>query len=85
MNILAPAVLCFGLSYALYSTVEIWPIAVYTMQSKSIPPHIATDVDQLQKGVRQKAISGQQAESIFRQKHGIPSQSVRNVMGIGRN
>ena len=80
MYILAPAVLVLGLSFALYGTKEVWQLSVYTMQSKNIHPVIAEDIAELQEGVRTGQIRPDQAESLFRQKHNIPSTVVRNVL-----
>jgi len=80
MYILAPAVLVLGLSFALYGTKEVWQLSVYTMQSKNIHPVIAEDIAELQTGVRTGQISKDQAETLFQQKHQIPSNVVRTVL-----
>ena len=80
MYILAPAVLVLGLSFALYGTKEVWQLSVYTMQEKNIHPVIAKDIAELQTGVRTGQISKDQAETLFQQKHQIPSNVVRTVL-----
>ena len=82
MYLLAPAVLCIGLSFALYGTVDIWKMDIYKMQSKNIPPQVATDVSQLKEIVQSQQISGQAAEHAFQQKYGVPSSRVEDVMAI---
>ena len=68
MYLIAPAVLCVGLSFALYGTVDIWPLDMYKMQKHGISPVVAQDVGQLKAAVKAKQISPPQAESAFQQK-----------------
>ena len=68
MYLLAPAVLCVGLSFALYGTTELWRLDVYKMQSKDIPPLVALDVVELKHGIKTKQISKEKAEQLFQQK-----------------
>ena len=80
MYLLAPAVLCTVLSFALYGTKEIWQLEMYTMQSKDIHPLIARDVIELKHGVKTKQITGETAEALFQTKYQRPSSDVTKVM-----
>ena len=80
MFLLAPAVLCAVLSFALYGTKEIWQLEMYKMQSKDIHPMVARDVVELKHGVKTKQITGETAEQLFYQKYKFPSSDVTKVM-----
>ena len=80
MYLLAPAVLCVGISFLLYGATDIWEMGVYKMQAKNIHPVIAQDVVNLQKAIKTKQISPNQAEAAFQQKYQTPSQTVKTVM-----
>ena len=80
MYILAPAVLVLGLSFALYGTKEVWQTSVYNMELKNVPFQVAEDIGELQTGVRKGQISQDQAESLFRERHKVPSNVVRTVL-----
>ena len=80
MYILAPAVLVLALSFALYGTKEVWQTSVYNMEMKNVPFQVAEDIGELQTGVRKGQISQDQAESLFQERHNVPSNVVRNVM-----
>ena len=80
MYLLAPAVLCAVLSFALYGTTEIWQLDIYKMMSKEIHPMVAKDIVELKHGVKTKQISGETAEALFQRKYQRPSSDVSQVM-----
>ena len=80
MYLLAPAVLCTVLSFALYGSKEIWQMDMYKMMSKEIHPMVARDVVDLKQGVKTKQITTETAEQLFYQKYQFPSSDVTKVM-----
>ncbi len=80
MYLLAPAVLCTVLSFALYGTTEIWQLDIYKMMSKEIHPLVAKDIVELKHGVQTKQIKLQTAVALFQVKYQRPAIDVTMVM-----
>ena len=80
MYLLAPAVLCVGISFLLYGATPVWPLGVHNLQGFSVHPVQAEDLKFLDKAVKSQQITPNQAEAAWQQKYREHSNVVKNVI-----
>jgi hypothetical protein len=71
MQLLAPLILIVGFSAALYKTLDVWPIAEYTLQKQGMHQAVAKDVTTLRGLVDKGQIAPKQAETMLQQKYAV--------------